>query len=86
MAISIWFVRKDTGLPDGEMPVRYVNTAEEVIKRVTDHKAGVHGSSHYMRISAPGGLLSREEDLRIRDAGAEISDKFLPDVAATRAL
>lgn len=86
MTISIWFVRKDTGLPGGEIPARYVNTAEDVIKLVTDHKAGAHGRSHYMRISAPGGLFSHEENSRIRAAGAEVADEFLPDVAATKAL
>ncbi len=83
MAISIWFVRKDTGLPDRNMPVQNVGTADEVIKRVTDHKAGVHGRSHYMKIFAPGGLLSPEDDQRIREAGAELSDEFLPDHPAT---
>jgi hypothetical protein len=71
MAISIWFVRKDTGLPDSEMPVLKVNSADEVIKHLTDHKAGAHGSSHCMRISAPGGFLTEEEALRIHEAGVE---------------
>jgi hypothetical protein len=79
MTISIWFVRKDTGLPDRDMPAQVVDTADEAIKRVTDHKAGAHGHSHYMKVFASGGVLSREDDVRIRDAGAEISDEFLPD-------
>jgi hypothetical protein len=79
MAISIWFVRKDTGLPDSEMPVLQVNTADEVIKYVIDHKAGLHGSSHHMKVHAPAGVLSSEEDMRIREAGAQTSDEFLPD-------
>jgi hypothetical protein len=53
MAISVWFVRKDTGLPDREIPARYVSSAEDVLELVSNHKASLHGRSHYMRISAP---------------------------------
>jgi hypothetical protein len=79
MAISIWFVHKDTGLPDPSMPARYAKDVDEAIALVRSHKDGVHGSSHYLRLSAPGGELSSADHGRLVGAGAVVTDEFLPD-------
>jgi hypothetical protein len=84
MAISIWFIKKTSGLPDQSMPARYVEDVNEAVAMVEAHKAGQHGNEHYLRISAPGGELSPSDCDRLRLVGAEATDLFLPDVASPR--
>lgn len=60
MAISIWYVRKDTGLPDNSMPNRQVKDVDEAIEIVRAHKAGAD-SKHILRVHAAGGKISRSE-------------------------
>jgi hypothetical protein len=79
MAISIWFVHKDTGLPDRSLSARYAKDVNEAIALVRAHKDGVHGSSHYLRLFAPGGELSSVDHERLVAAGAVVTDEFLPD-------
>jgi hypothetical protein len=84
--ISVWFVKKTDGLPDRTMPARYYKTADEVIGKIRDLKAGRLGDKHYMRISAAGGYLNVSDERRLQKAGAEHTAAFLPDVARPGAL
>jgi hypothetical protein len=51
-----------------------------VLAKIADLKAGKLGRSHYMRITAPGGFLSLDDEQRLRAAGAECALPFLPDM------
>jgi hypothetical protein len=84
--ISVWFVNKSDGLPDRTMPARYYKTADEVIGKIRDLKVGRLGHSHYMRITASGGVLSLDDERRLQQAGAEYAPAFLPDVTRPGAL
>jgi hypothetical protein len=84
--ISVWFVNKSDGLPDRTIPARYYKTANDVIGRIRDLKAGRLGHSHYMRITASGGYLSAADERRLQQAGAEYAPAFLPVVARPGAL
>ena len=84
--ISVWYVKKTDGLPDRTIPARYFKTADDVIRKIRDLKAGLLGDKHYMRITAAGGYLSVVDERRLQQAGAECTAAFLPDVARPGAL
>jgi hypothetical protein len=79
MQVFIWFVRKDTGLPDNSMPKQSVETVEKAIELIRAHKAGANGNGHYLKVFASGGQLSSSDQAKLLAAGAEVSDEFLPD-------
>jgi hypothetical protein len=73
MPISVWFVRKDTGLPDDSMPEQILQSADEAVELVRAHKAGAHGGQHILRVSASRSALSRADRDRLIAAGAEVT-------------
>lgn len=70
MSISIWYVRKDTGIPDDSMPKRDVKDIDEAIEIVRAHKAGAD-SKHILRVHSAGGEISRSDHDKLVAAGAE---------------
>lgn len=77
MQMFVWFVRKDTGLPDNSLPKKSVETVGKAIELIRAHKAGANGNDHYLKVFAGSGQLSSSDHAKLLAAGAEVSDEFL---------
>ncbi|MCG2645581.1 MULTISPECIES: hypothetical protein [Bradyrhizobium] len=76
MPIAVWFDRKDTGVPDRSIAVRYFETADLVLREAAEHRAGPMGETHRMRIA---GAVSMEDDRKLRESGIVLSaGAYLP--------
>jgi hypothetical protein len=71
MVISIWYVKKDTGLVDNSMPQREVKDVDEAIEIVRAHRRGTD-NKYILRVHSAAGQFSQYDHHRLVAAGAEV--------------